>query len=172
VFCQFICLGEIPDGSLRAVVASASQNPATGVLIQKLIRPLPHIANKIHDAERASAFGMRGNGIGTAHGAALVRVGDGGSIPLISPRIEAAISSRSGVLPFPFARQTLSGPGGVGARIFEGTPPTKRSSSSMERLFLRLLVSSGNSRIKRFNPKRHSGGSHLSSLNRSLVFVP
>src|SRR5580704_5963666 len=122
VFCQFICLGEIPDGALRTVIASASQNSGACVPIEKLICPLPHVANQVHHSEGAGSGWMRGNGIGTAHGAALVRSGDSGPIPLVSPRIEAAVGAFSGVLPFPFAWQTLPGPGGKDARIFKGNP--------------------------------------------------
>src|SRR5258708_20237440 len=64
VLCQFICLGEIPDRSPRLVIASASQNSAPCMLIQKFIRPLPHIANQVHHSIGAPSFPIRGNAIG------------------------------------------------------------------------------------------------------------
>src|SRR5580704_5514477 len=122
VFCQFICLGEIPDGALRTVIASASQNSGACVPIEKLICPLPHVANQVHHSEGAGSFWMRGNGSGPAHHAALVPTGDRRSIPLVSPRIQAAVGACGGVLPLPFVWQALARPGGVDARIFERNP--------------------------------------------------
>src|SRR6267143_2216402 len=113
VLCQFICLGEIPDRSLRLVITCASQNSTPCMLIQKFIRPLPHIANQVHYSVGTRSFRMSGHGIGTSHCAALVRNGDSRSIPLISPRIEAPIRALGSILPFPFARQSLPGPGGI-----------------------------------------------------------
>src|SRR5882724_1328715 len=88
VLCQFICLGEIPDRSLRLVITSASQDSASCVLVEKFIGPLPNVADQVHHAERACGFWMRGDRIWAAHPSALVRSGDRGSIPLIPPRIK------------------------------------------------------------------------------------
>src|SRR5208282_4395048 len=113
---------EIPDRSLRLVVTSAAQNSAAGVLVEIFIRPLPDVADQIHHAERACAFWMSRDSIGAAHGSALVRRWNRGSIPLISPRIKPAVGARGGVLPFPFVRQALASPGGVRARILQRNP--------------------------------------------------
>src|ERR1017187_1177426 len=42
--------------------------------------------------------------------------------PGTAPRVPAAVQALRGVLPFPFVRQTLAGPAGVGARIFQRDP--------------------------------------------------
>src|SRR6266481_6875899 len=122
VLCQFICFGEIPDRPLRLVVTSASQDSASSVLVEKFISPLPNVADQVHHAERACAFWMSGDGIWAAHRSALVRSGDRGSIPLIPPRVKPAIGALGGILPLPFARQPLSSPGGIRARILQGNP--------------------------------------------------
>src|SRR5258708_30630954 len=64
VLCQFICLGEIPDRSLRLVITSAAQNAAPCMFIQKFIRPLPDVADKVHHSIGARSFRMSGNHIG------------------------------------------------------------------------------------------------------------
>src|SRR5713226_4407371 len=120
VLCQFICLGKIPDRSLRLVVTSASQDSASRVLVERFIGPLPNVADQVHHAERACRFWMSGDGIWAAHRLALVRSGDRGSIPLIPPRIKPAIGALGGILPLPFTRQPLSRPGRVRARILQG----------------------------------------------------
>ena len=122
MLCQFICLGEIPDRSLRLVVTSASQDSASSVLVEKFIGPLPNVADHVHHSERACGFWMSGDGIRTSHRSALVRSGDRGSIPLIPPRIKPAIGALGSILPLPFARQPLSSPGRIRARILQGNP--------------------------------------------------
>src|SRR5215472_19265948 len=62
------------------------------------------------------------NRVWTAHGSGLVRRRNGRSIPLVSPRVEAAIGTLRSVLPFPFVRQPFARPSGIGSRIFERNP--------------------------------------------------
>src|ERR1700722_17047327 len=73
VFIQFIRLRKIPDRPLRLIVTAPAQNAAPRVLIDKLLRPLPHISYHIHHAEWTRSLRMSIHRIRTSHGARLVR---------------------------------------------------------------------------------------------------
>src|SRR5436309_14652200 len=119
---QFISLREIPDRTLRLVIASPSENCHSCMLIEKFICPLPHIAHKIHHTKGTGTVRMCVYWIGTAHCAVLTRFSNRGCIPLVAPGIDAAIGALRGVLPLPFVRQALSDPRGVAARVLDGHP--------------------------------------------------
>src|SRR2546429_402415 len=55
---QFISLREIPDRTLRLVIASPSENCHSCMLIEKFICPLPHIAHKIHHTKGTGTVRM------------------------------------------------------------------------------------------------------------------
>src|ERR1700678_2457642 len=107
---QLVSLREIPDCTLRLVVTPPAQNTTASVLIDKLIRPLPHISYHVHHAERTGSLRMRIDWIGTPHGARLIRCRHSAIIPCITPRIEAVVRPLSRVLPLPLMGQALSRP--------------------------------------------------------------
>src|SRR5258708_9230216 len=59
VFIQFVRLREIPVRTLRLIIAAATQDGRACVLVFKLVGPLPHVADQVHDSERARSRGMR-----------------------------------------------------------------------------------------------------------------
>ena len=119
---EFICLREIPNGSLRLVVTASAQDSSHRVVILEFFRPLPDVSDQIHDAEWTSTLRLRINRIRTTHRAALVRNGHGVGIPCVAPRVEASIGSLGRVLPLPLVRQPLPCPGCIGARVFKRNP--------------------------------------------------
>src|ERR1035437_3819113 len=119
---KLIRLWEIPNGSLRLVIAAAPQNAASRVLVLELFCPLPHVSYQVHYAKRACTPRVCVNRIRPTHGAALVRHWNRVGIPRVSPRICAPIRALRCILPFPFMRQTLPCPCRVGASILQGHP--------------------------------------------------
>src|ERR1700722_19062597 len=115
---ELVRLREIPHRSLRLVIASAAQNSATRVIVDVFVGPLPHVADEIHHAERTRAGWMRAHAVGTAHRAAFVGRWYRCGVPLVAPRIDAAVAALRGVLPFPFMRQAFASPRCIGARVF------------------------------------------------------
>ena len=92
------------------------------MLVAEFVGPLRNISNQIEEAEGAGALrvcvdvGERGAGMASV-GGRNVR-----GVPIVAPRVEPRIGGLRGVLPFPFVREALAGPGGVGASIFERDP--------------------------------------------------
>src|SRR6266481_5540253 len=119
---EFIRLRKIPNRTLRLVVASSAQNSTPRMFVGEFVRPLPHVADKVHHSKRTSSFRMRVDGIRTAHRPVLIRFRNGGRVPLVAPGIDAAIGALRRILPLPFVRQTLLYPGGVSSRILECNP--------------------------------------------------
>src|SRR5260370_40610124 len=103
---QLVRLWEIPDRSLRLVIASSAKNSSTRVLILKFLGPLPHVADQIHDAKRARTLRMRINRIRTSHGTPLLWSWYSFGIPVVTPWIQAVVTALRCVLPLPLMRQT------------------------------------------------------------------
>src|SRR5436305_15225033 len=78
-------LREVPDRALRLVVAPPAHNACSAMVIDKLLRPLPHIADKVHDTERACAPRVGIHRIRSTHRAGLVGCGNSTVSPTRSP---------------------------------------------------------------------------------------
>src|ERR1700733_1047414 len=98
----FVRLGKIPDRTLRLIVAAATQDTSTSVLIYILIGPLPDISHEIHHAKWTCSARMLLYIVGTPHRTALIRNRHGARVPCITPRISSAIRALRGKLPLPF----------------------------------------------------------------------
>src|SRR5580692_2610058 len=122
VLVQLVSLREIPDRALGLIVTAAAENAAPGVLVNKFLGPLPHISYHIHDAERAGALRMCVNRIRTSHGARFIGHGRRAAVPLVTPRIEAAVRALGCVLPLPLMRQAFSSPTRVCPCVFLRDP--------------------------------------------------
>src|SRR5258708_33444679 len=59
VLVALVGLREIPVRGLRQIGAAAAQRRGARMLVVELVGPLPHVADEIHDAERARALRMR-----------------------------------------------------------------------------------------------------------------
>jgi len=94
-------LREIPNRALRLVIVSAAKNPAAGMFIDVFVRPLPNIAYQIHHSERARAGRVTVYLVWSAQRSALIRRRNGGSLPLVAPRIRPPIEPLYCKLPFP-----------------------------------------------------------------------
>src|SRR5579884_271449 len=62
-----VCLREIPDRTLRLVVAAAAEDCGTRVVILEFVGHLPDVADKVHDSEGAGAGGMGGYFVGSGN---------------------------------------------------------------------------------------------------------
>src|SRR6267378_2860416 len=116
-------VAEPPHSKLGGVDYAAEANGGGAcVFVAEFVGPLRNISNQIEEAEGAGALrvcvdvGERGAGV------AAVRGGNVRGVPIVAPRVEARIGGLRGVLPFPFVREALAGPGSVGASIFERDP--------------------------------------------------
>src|SRR5439155_941536 len=116
---ELVRLREVPDGSLRLVVAATAQDSAPCVLILKFFCPLPNVADKIHDSKWTCSLRMCIHRIWTSHGAALIRSRERFGVPGISPRVHATIPALGCILPLPLVREALPCPTGIRTRIFE-----------------------------------------------------
>jgi len=100
----------------------AANDGGAGVVVAEFIGPLRNISNQIEEAEGAGALrvcvdvGERGAGMASVGGRNVC------GVPIVAPGVEARIGGLRGVLPFPFVREALAGPGGVGTSIFERHP--------------------------------------------------
>jgi hypothetical protein len=90
-----VCLRKIPDGPLWLIVAPATQNSGTCVLIDIFVRPLPDVAYHVDGSKITGAIWVCIYIIRTAQGAALIRERHGVGLPGIAPRIRTAIRSLS-----------------------------------------------------------------------------
>jgi hypothetical protein len=117
-----ISLREIPHRTLRLVVAAAAQNRSPGVVVEIFVRPLPDIADQVHHADCARAFGVRRDVIWPAHRPSFVGNRNCGGLPLVAPWVHASIGSLGGELPLPFIGQALAGPGCTRVRVLLGDP--------------------------------------------------
>src|SRR5882724_9060855 len=98
----FVGLGKIPDRALWLIIAAATQDAGTSVLIYVLVGPLSDILHEIHHAKRACSARMRIHIFRTPHRTALIRDRHGACVPCIAPRINSAIRALRGELPLPF----------------------------------------------------------------------
>src|ERR1035438_789778 len=122
VLVETVGAGEIPAASAGAIVAAAAQDGGARMLILVFIGPLPDVAREVHHAERAGAFRESIDIGGSAQLAAVLGRGHAGVAGGVAPRIHTVVGTLRGVLPFPFVRQALAGPTGVGARVFQRHP--------------------------------------------------
>src|SRR5580658_11259122 len=118
---EAIGLREIPDGAARLIRSGAAQDGRASVLVAEFIGPLRDVAFEVEDAERARGFCVRVHICKRGHHAAVIGGWYGLHIPIISPRVCAAVGGLRGVLPFPIVREALAGPCGVGARDRKST---------------------------------------------------
>ena len=86
-----ISLRKIPERSRRLIIAAPAQNAAASMLVDKLIRPLPHVADQVHDSVRTRARGMSAYRIRATHGAAVIDNRNAARIPSLAPGIEATV---------------------------------------------------------------------------------
>ncbi len=107
---------------MRLVVAAAAKDGGAGVLVSKFLGPLPDVADQVLHAERACSERVSVNVVGSAQGPAFLGDGYSRIIPRLTPGIDALVGPLCGILPFPFVRQTFSGPCSVGAGVFERDP--------------------------------------------------
>src|SRR5215467_3832921 len=114
-----VSLREVPDGTLRLVIAPASKNTCPRVRIHESVGPLPDVADKVHHPERTGSVRVSRNRVRTTHGTTLVRCRDGCGVPFISPRVGPAICALRSVLPFPVMGQSLADRGSIRLRIFQ-----------------------------------------------------
>src|ERR1700722_8516805 len=93
------------------------------MLVDILIRPLPHVAYHIHHSISARSAGVRIDVVRLRDGTSLHRDGYSLRFPGISPWIEARrIAALRCVLPFPLVWEPLAGPLGIGTSILQRDP--------------------------------------------------
>jgi len=110
VLTQLIGSWEVPERSLRLVVAVAPQDGGAGMLISIFVSPLPDTPNHVHNSEWAGAFGMSVDVSGRLHQSTMIGEGHCLRVRLVPPELGSSIRTLCGVLPFPFVRQPLSSP--------------------------------------------------------------
>ena len=118
-----VVVGKYQLRRVGAIVAAAADDGGAGVLVLELVGPLPDVAGHVHDAEGARALRVGVDGVGRREQAVgFDELRHGGWIGLVAPGVCAAVGALGRVLPFPFVRQALAGPGGIGASVFERNP--------------------------------------------------
>src|SRR5215472_6329636 len=119
MFVQFVGLWKVPHRALGLVIAPASDNSGASMFVTIFIGPLPDVANQIHHLEWATTFGVSIDLSRRAQDTFFVRWRHKFGIPIVAPRVEAAITALRRVLPFPFVGQTFARPLRIGARVVQ-----------------------------------------------------
>src|SRR5450759_1059458 len=97
---------EIPPRALWEVVAATTNHGGARVLVQILVRPLPHVAGHIHHAKGAGASREGLDIRRRTQAAALVGRRHGGDVWFVAPGEQAPVRPLGGILPFPFVWQS------------------------------------------------------------------
>ena len=98
---QLVGLREVPDRALRPIVAAATENAAASVVVDELLRPLPHISDHIHHSKWTGSFRVCVHRIWTSHAARFIGHWNGTLVPLVAPRVETSIRALRCILPLP-----------------------------------------------------------------------
>src|ERR1700729_3993756 len=93
------------------------------MLVDILIRPLPHVSYQVHHAISTRASGMGIDIVGLRYRTPFRRYRYSVGFPAISPWIDPRrIATLRRILPLPLMREPLAGPLGIGPSIFERDP--------------------------------------------------
>src|SRR5882672_10188287 len=132
---QAISLRKIPARTLRDIVAASPQNRAPCVFVEVLVRPLPDVPGRVQHSKLTRTFRMRIHVVRPGQFMALALNRHGFVVPIVTPWVDSSVGSLSGVLPFPFMRQTFASPSRIRTGILERypgdrlVPPTRRIGS-------------------------------------------
>src|SRR5580658_395315 len=119
---EAIGLREIPHRTAGLVERSAANDRGASVRVAEFVGPLRDVTFHVQNAERACTLRECVDVGRRAHIPAAIGRRQRLRVPFISPRIKSRRVPLRGFLPLPIMRQTLSGPGGVGAGVFNRYP--------------------------------------------------